>query len=315
MARAHEVTDIREVCDALVAELGERALTRDNVQERLKERAEQRGKGRVGADHQLVYNVIRACKADLEAARQQKREDPPAGGPDVTLPEGLSAVLARHVQDVEGLVGRALAETLRQAAQSAQAQVKQIEAAGAALSADLRAQLQLAHEEGEQTAAELDVLEHALATARGQIAELTSLAAARGAALQSLETDTRCQLAAAQSSVQDAFDARVRADEASHTSELARVAAEGELEQARQTLSRLEEDLERCSAAGEAAGLRARDAESARDVANATLAAIKEERDSLRGQLQRALNSKAAESAPRPRKRRGSANDPAGVSP
>jgi hypothetical protein len=296
MARVHEVTDIRAVCDALVEELGERALTRDNVQERLRARAEERGHGRVGADHQVVCQAIRACKQDLDAARQQKQQAPAPESDDIALPEGLPAALNRHAQDVERLVRQALTETLRQSALSAQAQVKQVEVAGAELASELRMQLLMAHEEEEKAAKQLDELEQVLTLARAEITELSSLAESRHEALQVLDVESRAQISAAHASLQQAFEARIRAEEAAHGSDLARIAAVGELEHVRQNLSRLEEGLARCSAAHERAEARGREAERALDVARGTLASMQEERDSLRQQLERALTRQTSRS-------------------
>jgi chromosome segregation ATPase len=302
MARVHEVADIRAVCDALVEELGERALTRDNVQERLRARAEERGHGRVGADHQVVYQAIRACKQDLDAARQQEQQAPAPASDDIALPEGLPAALNRHAQDVQRLVRQALTETLRQSALSTQAQVKQVEVAGAELASELRTQLVMAHEEGEKAAKQLDELEQALTLARAEIAELSSLAESRREALQVLEADWRAQISAAQAALQTAYDARIRAEDGAHMSGLARIAAVGELEQVRRNLSRLEDDFARCSVNSERAEARGREAERALDVARSTIASMTDERDSLRRQLDRALTRPAAEATPRSRR-------------
>jgi hypothetical protein len=299
MARVHEVTDIRAVCDALVEELGERALTRDNVQERLRARAEERGHGRVGADHQVVWQAVRGCKQDLDAARQQKQQAPLPESDDIALPDGLPAALNRHAQDVERLVRQALTETLRQSALSAQAQVKQVEVAGAELANELRTQILMAHEEEEKAAKQLDELEQALTLARAEIAELSSLAESRREALHALDVDSRTQISAAQTALQTAYEARLRAEETAHASDLARIAAIGELEQLRQNLSRLEQDFARCSAANERAEARGREAERALDVARGTIASMTDERDSLRRQLERALSGPAATSRSR----------------
>jgi hypothetical protein len=298
MARVHEVADIRAVCDALVEELGERALTRDNVQERLRARAEERGHGRVGADHQVVYQAIRACKQDLDAARQQKQQAPPPESDDMALPEGLPAALNRHAQDVERLVRQALTETVRQSALSAQAQVKQVEVAGAELASELRAQLLIAHEEGENAARQLDELEQMLTLARAEIAELVSLADSRREALQVLDADSRAQLSSAQAALQTAYESRLQAEETAHASDLARIAAIGELEKARHTLSRLEQDFAQCGRANQQAETRGREAERALDVARGTLASMQEERDSLRQQLERVLTRQAPRANP-----------------
>ena len=298
MARVHEVADIRAVCDALVEELGERALTRDNVQERLRARAEERGHGRVGADHQVVYQAIRACKQDLDAARQQKQQAPLPESDDMALPEGLPAALNRHAQDVERLVRHALTETVRQSALSAQAQVRQVEVAGAELASELRAQLLIAHEEGENAARQLDELEQMLTLARAEIAELVSLADSRREALQVLDADSRAQLSSAQAALQTAYESRLQAEETAHASDLARIAAIGELEKARHTLARLEQDLARSGKANEQAETRGREAERALDVARGTLASMQEERDSLRQQLERVLTRQAPRANP-----------------
>ncbi|MGN6169254.1 MAG: hypothetical protein ACTHQQ_13975 [Solirubrobacteraceae bacterium] len=306
MARVHEVTDIREVCDALVEELGERALTRDNVQERLKLRAEQRGLGRVGADHQIVYNVIRACKQDLDAARERNRQTLPPDAEDISMPEGFGAVLGRHAQEVERLVRQALTETVRQSAQSAQLQVRQIEVASGELAAELRAQLVMAYEEGERCATQLDEVETALTAARKDLADLSSVAEARQQALHRLESESRAQLAAAQSSIEQAYDARARAEEALHASDLARLVAVGELELARQKMSGLEKEIERTAAVDETAERRAREPERELDVARGTLASVTGERDALRRQIEGVLMQKAAAAPPRPRTTRRS---------
>lgn len=314
MARVHEVTDIREVCDALVEELGERALTRDNVQERLKVRAEQRGLGRVGADHQIVYNVIRACKQDLDVARQRNRQGPPADVEDISMPEGFGAVLNRHAQEVERLVRQALTETVRHSAHSAQLQVRQVEVASGELAAELRAQLLMAYEEGERCATQLDEVESALTAARKDIGELTSVAETRRQELHRFETESRAQLAAAQSSIEQAYDARARAEEALHASDLARQVAVGELELARQKVSGLEQELQRTAAANEEAERRARAAEHALDVARGTLASVTEERDALRRQIEGVLMQKAAAAPSRPLRTRRSEKKKNGAS-
>jgi chromosome segregation ATPase len=215
---------------------------------------------------------------------------------------------------VERLVRQALTETVRQSAHSAQLQVRQIEIASGELAAELRAQLHMAYEEGERCATQLDEVETALTAARTDIGELTSVAEARRQELHRLETEWRAQLGAAQSSVEQAYDARARAEEALHASDLARLAAVGDLELARQKVSRLEQEIERTAAANEKAERRAREAERELDVARGTLASITEERDALRRQIEGALMQKAAAAPSRPLRNRRSEKKISGAS-
>lgn len=305
--KVHDEADVRAVCEAIYAQEGEAGLVRDNVQARLMARAEERGDGRVGVRNALATSVLNAYKNELLAARKRGSDASADAAGDVALPEGLSASLTDHVRTVERLVRTSHAEVLRQAEASTQARLRQMEAETAHTLSRLESALLDAQKEGLDTAGQLDDAEAALAVAHAKNEELSALAQSKADAVGKLEAESRSNRAASAAALASAFEARTRAEQQAHRSELAHVSSTNALEHTRQELARVRRESDERLAACERAEARARDAERSLDVNRGMLATLQEEHRTLRVQLERALSTRAPKAAPRARASRGSA--------
>jgi chromosome segregation ATPase len=287
MERTHDEADVREVCREVIHQEGEAALTFPNVKARLMERAVNRGKEPAAGDRGAILKIIKAVKAELDAARERAR--PSTAAPDGNLP--LADGLAPAWEKVKQIYQHALTESARQYEMGAKLRIQQAESEADARVAELRLQVQTLSRETESHAGELDQLEVALNAERAAVATLTGELAERTRAMGALEEEARSQITHVQRGLEAATAARIISDQRAHEAELAHATVAGEVKLLSGLVERIETEVAqaRCIASDNEA--RAREAERTRDLAQGRLTALEEECARLRARAEPSFDS------------------------
>jgi chromosome segregation ATPase len=290
MARVHTKADIRAVCQKLIDDGGESALTRPAVQAALKARAVELGLEPTAADTTAVAAIIAAVRREFRAEGETARAAASEGSVDFPLPDGLDPAL----EQVRRIYRRAMSEEARRNESGTQMRIRQIEAQAAEQVAAFRVEIEALEQEAEAQAIQLDESKSALETIRASLASVSAALEERTATLETLDRETRHQLSAIHERLQEATVERIASGERVHASELAHEKTRSELGVALGRIQRLEAELADRREAVKGDKAKVREAEHARDLAHGRLTALEEDCAWLRIRLERLADARPA---------------------
>lgn len=302
MTRVHDHESIVAVCRELAERDGDDGLTRTAVQAALRERSEQAGGPRAGADNAVVSAAIRQVREERRQARIASSAAA-AGGDAGELPELLSTVLARSVADVERACRVAFTEERERAVLDARQRVRLAEEEATAQRAVLEADLLIVQRESAELAAELDAARQLVEDQEARLAKAGAALDERSAALQDLERAVREQVSALEEDVRTAHAGRLTAEQRFHEAELRMTDTVGTLSRLQERYAVLEADRDRWRETAMRHEARAAEAERGRDEGRGRLTAAEAECTRLREELAKARSVPAvalpAPAAPR----------------